>query len=145
MTALRVLHIVSFVAPDKETQLRVTQVQNMATTLLPGRHAGWNRYTASLAKESPDQGIFSTWFTASLSSKKSDEMLKSNVTLNLGDEAEWTTKAFLRDGCVEPLLKHALAMVKGMDSIGVLCDNGHAVPSGEVITIPNSLAQIDFW
>ncbi|KAI7919396.1 hypothetical protein M0657_003512 [Pyricularia oryzae] len=145
VTALRVLHIVSFVAPDKETQLRVTQVQNMATTLLPGRHAGWNRYTASLAKESPDQGIFSTWFTASLSSKKSDEMLKSNVTLNLGDEAEWTTKAFLRDGCVEPLLKHALAMVKGMDSIGVLCDNGHAVPSGEVITIPNSLAQIDFW
>ncbi|TLS29307.1 hypothetical protein PpBr36_00144 [Pyricularia pennisetigena] len=145
VTALRVLHIVSFGSPDKETQLRVTQVQDMSTTLLPGRHGGWNRYKASVAKESPDQGIFSTWFTASMSSVKADEMLKSNMTLELGDEARWTTEAFLKDGCVHSLFKRALAIVKEMDGIGVLCDNGHGVPSGEVIDIPSSLAQVDFW
>ncbi|KAI6365179.1 hypothetical protein MCOR25_005473 [Pyricularia grisea] len=145
VTALRVLHVVSFVSPEKETQLRVTQVQDMSATLLPGRHGGWNRYRASLAKENPGQGIFSTWFTASVSSNQADEIFKSNMTLNLGDEAEWTTKDLLKEGCIESLLKRTLEMVKEMDDIGVLCDNGHGVPSGEKINVPNSLAPIDFW
>lgn len=108
---------------NRKTFLDITRV--MPTEADKG--LGGNRYrrVRSLPRDSPETGVFSQWFEASISSARLEELLQQNERLIPGEEADWTVEQVQKEGLLGELTDEAFAIVKEIDGVGVLCDNGH--------------------
>lgn len=77
--------------------------------------------------ERPAKGVFTSWFEASISSVKAEELFVQNEELTLGEEAEWTAEQLKQDGVFRSLWGPALQMLKEMDSVGHHNSNGQEI------------------
>ena len=81
------------------------------------------------------------WYEASISSAKANDLLRQNVTLELGDEAGWTPEELEQLGAASAMYLPACEMLKQMDGIGLHNNNGidlrEARPPSETIQQPN--------
>lgn len=109
---------------NRDTCLDITRV-------LPTKVCGSERSTATyrhvqtLDRDVSKTGAFASWYEVSVSSTRFEELLKQNERLVPGDEAEWTVEQLEEENVFVQLANQTLAIVKAIDGVGVICDNGH--------------------
>jgi len=77
------------------------------------------------ARASPDQNTpdhLYSWYETSISCPPIDSALKVSQTLEIGEEASWTSEEV--SDFVENLIRPACQMLKQMDGVGYYNDNG---------------------
>jgi hypothetical protein len=91
----------------------------------PFQGANFQIYKASSPPDDQNETEhLDSWHEASISSVKSDEQLKQNSTLELGDEATWTAETLEKVDAAKSMYLPACEMVKQMDGIGYHNNNG---------------------
>ncbi|TPX16572.1 uncharacterized protein E0L32_003866 [Thyridium curvatum] len=135
VSGARVRHVAKLRSRDGQSYLRLSQVEEMKLQELPRREAsprppppppGGERVTLRAIPREDDleKGKLSVWHEASISSVRGDAILAENETLPVGGEPSWTADTLDEQGVWRALYGPALAMIKKMDGVGVLVDNG---------------------
>lgn len=123
---LNVRHIARLRSQDEKSHLDVTNVQAM--TMCEEREEAPSSLLVRIEAR-PDStnapgGRVASWYEASVSSARADDLFRQNETLRVGDEPDWTVERLQEAGVFRDLYGPAAAMVKRMDGVGVLGDNG---------------------
>ena len=119
--AVRVRHVARYTSQDGQSFLDLTFVRDMSPTCPDGV-----QLKASLAAESIKYGVFTSWYEASISSARAEELFKENETMTTGDESSWDTNTLTAAGVLDAVSGAALGMVRAMDGVGAKVDNGQS-------------------
>lgn len=148
----RVRNVGRFESTDKQSFLDVSWNWLMALAKRPGKesHSAGIVY-ATPAVDNPGQGLFTSWYEASVVSAAAEEAFRENETLPVGDVAAWGSGvggggSAAQDELYEAAFGPALRLIKKMDGVGVLIDNGQ----GQQWTPPVKASQValavqKFW
>lgn len=112
-----------YTSADGKSKLNITEFRDMHierhTAFDPEIHVykTWTR----TAREDSHQEF--NWFEASVSSTKGEELLRQNLTLELGEETAWRVQDFKKEEVLPALYRPACAMIKKMDGVGAYNEN----------------------
>lgn len=129
---VRARQVCRFMHENKKTFLYLTRT--LPTQDRPSRDPAYRRVTGVLAKctsENPaagdnrETGEFAQFFEASVSSVRLEELLRQNQDLVPGSKVDWTVNQIEEEGLLVDMYTQAAELVKGIDGVGVECDNGH--------------------
>lgn len=144
----RVRNVGRFQSTDKQTFLDISWNWLMALAKRPSREKpSTGTAYASPAADHPARGVFSSWYEASVSSVAAEEAFKENETMPIGGLAAWGVNGIAaREEMYEAAFGPALKLIRKMDGVGVLVDNGQ----GHQWTPPVKASQValavqKFW
>lgn len=141
---VRARQVCRFIHQNKKTFLYLTRT--LPTMDKPSADPAYRKVKGVLAKctsENPAagddraNGEFAQFFEASVSSVRLEELLSQNRSLVPGDQVDWTVQQIEEEGLLAEMYTQAAELVKGIDGVGVECDNGHDLrrreepPAGE--------------
>lgn len=144
----RVRNVGRFQSTDKQTFFDISWNWLMALAKRPSREKpSTGTVYASPVADHPARGVFSSWYEASVSSVAAEEAFKENETLPIGGLAAWGVNGIAaREEMYEAAFGPALKLIRKMDGVGVLVDNGQ----GHQWTPPVKASQValavqKFW
>lgn len=111
---------------EENSTLNISQIKGLdVDSRYPFAGAKFQIYRASSPpNDQKEPEHLDSWYEASISSIKADELLKQNNTLELGDEATWTAETLENMGAAKSIYLPACEMIKQMNGIGYHNDNG---------------------
>jgi len=125
VVAVRVRHIARYTSKDGRSLLDLTYLRDMDVQFPEGgEHDDSSRLEAFPMTEAVARGVFSSWYEASVSSVKAEEIFVENEGIATGDESQWDIGTLSAAGVLEALYTPALEMVRQMDGVGATVDNG---------------------
>ncbi|CAN8099538.1 unnamed protein product [Discula destructiva] len=129
---VRARQVCRFLHQNRKTYLDISRI--LPTEIEPSRDSKYLTARKVLmnataenpsAGDNPLTGEFAQWFEASVSSVRLEELLKQNQVLLPGEQVAWTVRQLEQEGLFADLYLQAAEVVKGMDGVGVECNNGH--------------------
>ncbi|CAK7214968.1 hypothetical protein SEUCBS140593_002369 [Sporothrix eucalyptigena] len=145
----RIRNIGRFVSADQQSYLDVSWNWLMALVKRPGKEGATSgTMHATPAPDNPSRGQFTSWYEASIVSAEAEAAFRENETLPAGGMAAWgTVGTAALDEIFESAFNPALQLVKKMDGVGVLVDNGQAERTWTPPTTASKVARAvkNFW
>jgi hypothetical protein len=146
--SILVHHIAKYNSIDKAANsiLSVSEIRALDVDCrCPFEGATFQIYKAeSPPQQQNDTEGLNVWHEASISSAKIDELLKQNISLELGEEAEWSPEMLDKPDAADSIILPACEMLRQMDGVGMHNNNG--VDLQELLTIKSSPPKpFFFW
>jgi hypothetical protein len=134
LNGIRVRHTFDYRSSHGNSALSITEVVDLKIERV--RVAGGKRVfsaTEYTAKSKP--GCLHSWYEVGIWSTVALEVFKENQSLEIGEEASWTTEKLENAGVFSALYLTACKIIKRIDGIGFYNDNGvrpAAAPPSEI-------------
>ncbi|KAK0119916.1 hypothetical protein ONS95_011341 [Cadophora gregata] len=106
----------------QDSTLKVSELQSLDINGGPTEKSYWVFEALPSNPDQPPIEKLTTWYEASITSVKLDDVLKQNESLDLGDETAWTLEDTANMEVSKAIYSPALEMLKQMDCVG---QNGH--------------------
>ena len=120
---VRAHHVARCRSRDKATFLDVVQIQEMEIEERQDGDISRLRAVSNPGRQVIN-GYFPCWYEASVSSVKAEELFMQNEDLKYGEKTAWTLETFQQNKIIDRLVDRATEMVKKINGVGVLCNNG---------------------
>ncbi|KAF7899192.1 uncharacterized protein EAF01_008405 [Botrytis porri] len=110
----------SYISPDGNSKLNITEVDKSRGHELQVKDQGILVYV--FQEEKRDFNVETNWQEVSITSVAIDKLLEQNMTLELGEEVQWTLQDLAAKKVSNALIKPACAMLAQMDGVGFYND-----------------------
>ncbi|KAF7940225.1 uncharacterized protein EAE98_000352 [Botrytis deweyae] len=110
----------SYISPDGNAKLNITEVDKSRGHELQVKDQGILVYV--FQEEKRDLNVETNWQEVSITSVAMDKLLEQNMTLELGEEVQWTAQDLAAKKVSNTLIKPACTMLAQMDGVGFYND-----------------------
>ncbi len=133
-----------------DSALEITEVQQLEIVPFKGQHSYTWDFDGKLArhwspkriKENRDKGDFQRWYEAAVVSTDLEELCRKNLSLKLGEKADWDVQDLKNRGVLRDLYGPALQMVCAMDHVGRHDDNHLSKQYGHLLRRGNDVSHV---